>query len=124
MKETFIILGGTYMVGLIIFHALFWRLFRWPTALKSLNYVDKATMQVLNLSITFIFVIFAFISFFHTKELVTTNLGQSLIASISILWLFRAGQQVFFYKLRHKASIALTFYFLVGAALYGIPCII
>ena len=124
MKETLIIAGGIYTVALIIFHALLWRIFNWPETLMPLNYVNKATIQVLNISITFIFFIFAYISFAHTQELLNTDLGRTLLVLISSLWLFRAAQQVVFYKLKHKASVALAFYFLLGAVLYGVPVFI
>ena len=123
MKEALIISGGIFTVALIIFHLLFWRIFKWPETLKSLNYVNKATMQVLNISISFIFFIIAYISFVHTHELLNTQLGKTLLVLISGLWLFRAVQQVVFYKLKHKASVGLTFYFLIGALLYGLPAI-
>jgi len=119
MDETLIFAGGAYTVALIIFHMLFWRIFKWPETLASLNFVNKATMQVLNISITFIFFIFAYISFAHTQELLNTKLGNSLLVLISGLWLFRAVQQVVFYKLKHKASVGLTIFFLLGAFLYG-----
>ena len=118
-----IIFGGIYKTGLIVFHLLFWRIFKWPETLAPLNYVNRATMQVLNISITFIFCIFAYISFVHTDDLLNTQLGKVLLVSVSCLWLFRAVQQVVFYKLKHWASIGLAFYFLIGAFLYGIPAI-
>jgi hypothetical protein len=123
MNETLIIAGGVYSIVLIIFHVMFWRIFKWPESLNSLNHINKATIQVLNISITFIFFIFAYISLAHTHELLTTQLGKSLLVLISALWLFRAAQQVVFYKLKHKASVGLTFFFLIGAFLYGIPVI-
>lgn len=124
MKETLIISGGIYTLGLVLFHLLFWRVFNWPDTLMTTNYVNRATMQVLNISITFIFCIFAYLSFVHTQELVDTHLGRTLLLLISGLWLFRSALQVVFYKLKHKASIGLTFYFLLGAILYGVPVII
>jgi len=123
MNEALIISGGIYTVVLIIFHVMFWRIFNWPETLKTLNYVNKATMQVLNISITFIFCIFAYLSFAHTQELLNTPLGRTLLILISGLWLFRAAQQLVFYKLRHKASVGLALYFLLGSVLYGIPVI-
>ncbi len=123
MNEILIIAGGFCTVALIIFHALFWRIFNWPETLMPLNYINRATMQVLNISITFVFFIFAYISFAHTHELINTQLGNSLLVLISCLWLFRAAQQVIFYKLKHKASVGLTFFFLIGAFLYGVPVI-
>jgi hypothetical protein len=124
MKETLIIAGGIFTVALIIFHLLFWRIFKWPGTLRSLNPINRATMQVLNISITIIFFIIAYISFVHTNELLSTKLGNTLLVSLSGLWLFRAVQQIAFYKLNQKASIGLTFYFLIGALLYGLPLLI
>jgi hypothetical protein len=124
MRELLVIAGGVYMVALIVFHLLFWRIFNWPDTLMSLNKVNKATMQVLNLAITFIFVIIAYISFAHTDELLNTGLGTSILILLSMLWLFRAALQPVFYDIKHKASIGLTFYFLVGAVLYGVPVFI
>jgi hypothetical protein len=123
MNEIFIIAGGVYTVGLIIFHVMFWHIFKWPETLESLNYVNRATIQVLNISITFIFIIFAYISFAHTHALLNTQLGKSLLVLISCLWFFRAAQQVVFYKLKQKASMGLTIFFLIGALLYGVPVI-
>lgn len=123
MNEILIIAGGIYTVLLIIFHFLFWHIFNWPETLNSTTYINKATIQVLNISITFIFFIFAYISFAHTQELLNTQLGNALLTLISCLWFFRAVQQVVFYKLKHKASAGLTVYFLAGGFLYGIPVI-
>jgi len=123
MKEALILTGRVYTVVLIIFHVFFWRIFRWPETLMSLNSVNRATMQVLNISITFIFFIFAYISFTHTDELLNTALGRTMLVLISMLWLFRAVLQIIFYKWKHKASVALALYFLLGAFLYGLPVV-
>jgi len=123
MGEAFIFFGGVYTVALIVFHLLFRRIFKWPESLASLNYVNRATMQVMNISLTFIFVMFAFISFAYTAELLNTPLGRTMLALISALWLFRAALQLVFYGWQHKASAAFTIYFLLGMFLYGAPVI-
>ncbi len=123
MNENLIIAGGVYNLALIVFHLMFWRIFNWPETIATLNHVNKAMIQVLNLSITFIFFIFSYISFFHTQELLNTSLGNSLLLLMSALWLFRAGQQILFYKLKHKVSLAFTFFFIIGAVLYGVPAV-
>ena len=123
MDEALIWGGGVYTVSLIVFHVFFWRIFNWPESLAPLEYLNRATMQVLNISLTFIFFIFAYISFAHTDELLNTGLGRALLVLISLLWLFRAVLQLAFYKWRHKASVALTCFFLLGSFLYGLPVI-
>jgi hypothetical protein len=121
MKEMLVIGGGIYTLGLIVFHLLFSRIFNWPETLLPTNKINRSTIQVLNWSITFIFGIFAYISFVHTEELLNSGLGNSLLILISMLWLFRAVLQPLYYDAGHKASIGLTLYFLLGALLYGVP---
>lgn len=121
MEEKLLFAGGIYHIALIVFHASFWRIFNWPITINSLDKTNKSTNQVLNISITFIFFIFAYISIFHADELINTPLGKTILIFLSALWSFRAAQQIYFYKLKHKASIFLTFFFIVGGIIYGIP---
>lgn len=121
MYEKLITIGGVYNILLVVFHLMFWRIFNWHKDLRSLSFINRATMQVLNISLTFIFIIFSYISFAHTKELLNTPLGNSLLVSITILWIARAVQQVVFFKLKHWVSWGFTVFFLFGALLYGIP---
>ena len=101
MNETLIQIGGGYNLALVLFHVLFWRIFNWNEDLKSLTFLNRAIMQVLNISLTLVFIIFAYISFAHTNELLNTKLGVSVIALISIFWFARAFQQIVFFKLKH-----------------------
>ncbi|MEN8178018.1 MAG: hypothetical protein ABFS39_05300 [Pseudomonadota bacterium] len=81
-------------------------------------------MQVVNLSLTFVFVIFGYISLMHTRELLETPLGHSLLLLIALFWLFRAILQPVFFKLKHWGSVVFLAVFLSGALLYGIPAIL
>jgi hypothetical protein len=121
--EKLIIAGGFYTIGLIVFHLLFWRIFDWRQDLKRVSYLNRATMQVLNISLTFAFITFAYVSFAHTTELLTTPLGHSLLALMALFWLARSVQQIIFYKLHHRVSWAFLLLFLSGTLLYAIPTI-
>jgi len=121
--ELLIKAGGIYNIVLVIFHLLFWRIFNWKEDLRSLSFLNRAIMQVLNLSLTFAFVIFSYISLVHTKELISTSLGQSLLGFIALFWLARSVEQVVFFKLKNWRSIAFLGFFLVGTVLYAVPAI-
>ena len=123
MNEALIFTGGIYSLILVIFHALFWRLFDWPNDLRSLSFINRAVIQVLNISLTFVFVSFSYLSLIHTQELLVTELGHALLWLIAIFWLARAVQQVIFFKLTHWLSWMFTAYFTLGAVLYGIPAL-
>ncbi len=119
--ETMIEAGGVYSFAFAVFHLLFWWLFNWREDLRSLSFLNRCIMQVLNLSLTFAFVIFAYVPMVHTRELLVTPLGNSLLMLIALFWLARAVEQVVFFKLRHRGSVAFLVVFLAGAGLYGIP---
>ena len=119
--EALIKAGGIYNMILVIFHLLFWRIFNWEQDLRSLSSLNRSIMPVVNLSLTFVFVIFAYISLVHTTELLSTPLGNSLLILIALFWLARSFLQIIFFKLEHWLSFTFLSYFLVGATLYGIP---
>lgn len=121
MMETLIKAGGIYNIALIVFHLFFWRIFHWREDLQSLSFLNRAIFPVVNLSLTFVFVIFAYISLTHTIELLSTPLGNSLLIFISLFWFARALMQIIYFKLDHWASFAFLLFFLAGAAIYGIP---
>jgi hypothetical protein len=120
-SDILLILGGIFNLLIAIFHLSFWRIFNWHQDLKSLRYVNRAVMQILNLSLTFVFFIFSYISFTYTYELLITRLGHSIIASISVFWFLRAFMQVAFFGLKNKTSILFFILFLIGGIIYLYP---
>jgi len=119
--ESVLFAGGIYNIVLIIFHLTFWKLFKWKKDLVSLTFVNRAVMQVLNLSLTFVFLIFAYISLFHVQELIGTNLGNSLLLLISIFWFLRAINQIVFFGLKDITSTMFFVFFLLGSIIYMYP---
>lgn len=121
MLRHLIIAGGWFHLGFVVFHLMFWRVFRWKEELRRLGPINRAVMQVLNLCLTFVFLIFAYLSLFLPDEMLTTPVGRPLLGWIALFWLLRAFQQPIFFSRRQWASWALFALLLVGAALYGIP---
>lgn len=121
--EALIKTGGLYNIALVIFHLLFWQLFNWAEDLCSLSTLNRAIMQVVNLSLVFVFTMFAYLSLIHTTELLSTTLGRALLLSISVFFFLRAILQVVFFRLLRWGSVAFLVFFLAGGVLYGIPAI-
>ncbi|MCW9013792.1 MAG: hypothetical protein OQL06_08420 [Gammaproteobacteria bacterium] len=119
--ELLIKIGGIYNIILIIFHLLFWRIFNWPEDLQKLTFLNRAIMQVLNISLMFVFAIFSYLSLVHTNELLSTSLGHSLPILMSLFWLARSIQQIIFFKLHHRASVAFFVFFFIGSIIYAVP---
>ncbi len=121
--KTLIIVGGFYCLAFAIFHLAFWKLFDWKTELPKLNEINRGVMQVLNIRLTYIFLVFAFILFFFNDKLLTTNLGKMILAVISLFWLMRAIEQPIFWKF-DKISAAFFAVFLFGAVIFAVPLIL
>ena len=110
--QTLIKLGGLANFGWLIFHCFFWRLFNWESQLKRLNEINRGVMQVLNLCLSFAFLIFAAVSLLYADELLKPGLGRALLAGIGTFWVLRLIEQPIFFGL---SRISFLFCLLFGA---------
>lgn len=119
--KTLIYIGGFYHLAFFVFHLSFWKLFDWRNDLQSLSEINRAVIQILNLRLMWIFLVFAYISFFHADELLSTSIGKTILVGIIFFWLVRATEQIIFFGLKRKISVALFAAFLLGASFYLSP---
>lgn len=119
--KTLLFIGGVFHITFALFHLGFWKLFNWKEQLGRLDFINRNVMQILNLCLTFVFFVFAWISFAHPGELLETKLGHTLLAAISLFWILRATEQVVFFGLRHPQSVGLFIAFVFGAGIYAVP---
>ncbi len=121
--DAMIFFGGVFNLGFAIFHLMFWRLFRWREDLASLTHLNRSVMQILNLCLTFVFLVMAYVSFFHRPELVQTSLGNTILVAFSLFWFLRMIEQVVFFGVKKKMSVVLTLVFLLGGVVYLVPAL-
>ncbi|MBI5463975.1 MAG: hypothetical protein HY966_03345 [Ignavibacteriales bacterium] len=121
LTETMIIVGGFFNLAFAIFHLMFWQLFRWKEDLVSLTFINRSVMQILNLCLTFVFLVMAYVSFVHRSELIQTSLGQTILAAFSLFWFLRMVEQMIFFGVKNKVSVAFTLVFLLGSVIYLVP---
>lgn len=122
-NKLLIIVGGYFHLLFAVFHLFFWRVFNWKKDLAYLTNVNRGIMQVLNLCLTFVFFVIAFICISYPGELLTSQLGRVILISISIFWLFRTIYQFLFFSLRKKFSLILTVLFVAGFIIYAMAFI-
>jgi len=120
---TIIFVGGVYNLGFAIFHLMFWRLFRWNRNLASLTPINRSIMQILNLCLIFVFLAMAYISFFHSPELIQTSLGKTTLIVFSLFWFLRMVEQVIFFGVKSKVSVVFILVFLLGSVIYLVPAL-
>ncbi len=121
MDEVLIKIGGIFNLGIAIFHLFFWRLFHWKKDLARITAVNSAIMQVMNLCLAFVFIVAAYISIFYSFELISTNLGRTILIAISVFWFIRFIEQIVFFGIKNRGSIAFAFLSIIGCIIYLIP---
>ncbi len=120
--KTLIYIGGFYCIAFAVFHLAFWRLFDWRRELLKLKPVNRGVLQVLNLRLTYVFLVVGFLCFFLPQDLLTTRLGLVLLGAVSLFCLMRAIEQLIFWKF-DKISAAFVGLFLLGAGIFAVPLV-
>ena len=113
--------GGLFNLGFTVFHLFFWKLFDWKNDLASLTPVNRSVMQILNLCLTFMIFVMAYLSLFLPREMLATHLGKSLLVAFAIFWFFRMLEQIFVFEVKGRLSVVFTLIFLLGSIFYVIP---
>lgn len=112
---------GFHATGFAIFHAFFWKLFRWKTGLNQVSKPNKAILQIANIQLIYTFTAIAILCFVFSSQLFTTDLGRFILLSISVFWLVRLIQQFIFLRINHWMVHALSVLFALGAVLAALP---
>ena len=122
MKGTRLILwGGIANLLSTVSHALFWRFFDWPHDLASISHQNQNIMQVLNIHLILVFVLFTYVSLFRAQELLTTTIGRVVGMAIGLFWVLRAINEVIFWNILEIQSQVLIVVCILIGALYLVP---
>jgi len=124
MHELVIRIGGAYCFGFVMFHMMFWKLFRWKADLQRLSSVNRAIMQVLNIQLTYVFAVAGMLILMFTDEMITTGLGRTVLGATSIFWFLRAVEQTIFFDMKRTASRIILIVFIAGGALFLYPLLV
>ncbi len=123
LAEVSLIAGGIFNLGFAVFHLFFWRLFDWKRDLASLTAVNRSVMQILNLCLTFLLLVMAYVSLFLRQAMLSTELGKTLLIAFALFWFLRMLEQVFLFEVKNRLSAVFTLIFLLGTILYILPII-
>jgi len=123
-SECLLILGGLLHFGFAVFHLMFWRIFHWKTDLASLTRTNRGIMQVLNLCITFLFLLIGYVSLVHRQDLLNTGMGRTILSGMGLFWVARAIAQLMFFKMKNWISLSLMAVFIFCSVIYLLPVLI
>jgi hypothetical protein len=122
-SEAMVIFGGVFNLGFAIYHLMFWRLFHWKEELALLGRLNRSVVQIINLCLTFLLLVMAYVSFFQRSELLQTNLGHTILIAFALFWFLRMIEQIVFFGFKKKMSVVFTLLFLLGGAVYLVPAL-
>ena len=123
LAEVSLFAGGIFNLGFTVFHLFFWKLFDWKKDLASLTPVNRSVMQILNLCLTFMIFMMAYLSLFQPHEMLRTGLGKTLLAAFALFWFLRMLEQIFVFEVKGRLSVVFTLIFLLGSILYIVPAL-
>src|SRR5687768_9792212 len=92
-----ILAAGVFNLALAAFHLSFWRLFNWPGSLTQSGALNRGVTQILNLAITYLFLLCAAICFLFPVDLTVTSLGRFWLIAMATFWLARTLIQPLFF---------------------------
>lgn len=111
--------AAVYHVALAVFHVGFWRLFRWREELPRLRAVNRGVLQVLNIMLTYFFLLCAALQFGWPMALRLTAPGKFFLGAMAGFWLLRAVlQPVFWPEFAGKINVIFAAIFVAGAGLH------
>lgn len=124
LAEISLFAGGIFNLGFTVFHLFFSKLFDWKRDLASLTPVNRSVMKILNLCLTFMIFMMAYVSLFLSREMLTTSLGSLLLVAFALFWFFRMLEQIFLFEVKGTLSVVFTLIFLIGSLLYLVPALL
>ncbi|MFT3734207.1 MAG: hypothetical protein QM776_04160 [Rhodocyclaceae bacterium] len=108
-----------YELAFAVFHLCFWRLFRWTENLQRIDFINRNIMQILNIRLTYVFVMVALLLGVAAVKGEQGWLLQALLGGMALFWLMRTAEQFWFFGRRNHMSNAMAIVFAAGAALHG-----
>jgi len=141
--ETLLYIGGVFNLIWATFDFFWPRIFNWKEALVSLDDLQRILLPLTSRMLVVFYLGVAYISFFHTSDLVSTDLGNTFLLFVSSYWAVRAILQIKYmgFKKANEFNVNLSSYapfvnfsnktlsymvfieFLIIGALYFIPSI-
>lgn len=121
LAEAALIAGGFFDLGFAVFHLFFGRLFDWKNDLARLTPLNRSVMQILNLGLTFLLLTMAYVSLVLRPQMLSTELGKTLLIAFALFWFLRMLEQIFVFEVKNRLSAVFTMIFLGGSILYILP---
>jgi hypothetical protein len=119
MGTLLLVAASAFDIALAAFHLNFPSVFRWRKALFGLDAVNRGIIQVMNLSLAFLFVLAGVHAALLAIGILPIDPGaRTLLVGAGLFWSLRAVLQVVFFGIVHRISLLFVVLFGLGAAVH------
>lgn len=124
--EVLLKMGGVFLFMCALFHLVFPGMFKWEKMLEELTVDNRRrvlnTLHLMNACQFVVWLIFAFVTWFHANDLMNTDIGKCLLTMIVLFWFIRIVIfQPLFVGFKTTLSKLQVAFFVVGWTLFVIP---
>lgn len=99
------------------------KMLNWSDTLSCLTPDNRATVFILNGSLAFVCLMFAYLSLFNRKEILGTGIGRAVTAAIGLFYILRAVTQVVYSGLSAPDTPFWVILCLLVSLLYLVPAV-
>lgn len=89
---------GWLLIVLALVHIIFPKYFKWENELTKLSLINRQMMQVHTFFIALVVLMIGLLCAFEAKDLVHTQLGQTICGGLAVFWAIRLVFQLFIYS--------------------------
>ena len=123
MNKTLLMIGGLVNLLFGLMHLNLGKALNWSETLGCLTPDNRATIYTLNVHLAFTCLVFAYLSLFRRKEMLTTGIGRSVTAAIGLFYILRAVNQVIYNGLSAPGTLFGVVLFLLVSLFYVVPAL-
>ena len=121
MNKILLLIGGIINLVFSLLHLTLGKALNWSETLSCLTLDNRATIYTLNIHLAFTCLVFAYLSLFHRKDMLTTGIGRAITAAIGLFYILRAVNQVIYNGLSAPGTPFGVILFLSISLLYVVP---
>ncbi len=123
MNKILLLIGGFVNLLFSLLHLTLGKALNWSETLSCLTLDNRATIYTLNIHLAFTCLVFAYLSLFHRKDMLTTGIGRAITAAIGLFYILRAASQVIYNGLSAPGTPFGLILFLSVSLLYVVPAL-
>jgi hypothetical protein len=107
--EILLYIGAVYHLAWALFDFFWPRIFNWKKTLAPLDDIQRILPPITSRMLVVLYLGIAYISLFHAKELLVTDLGRTFLIFVSVYWAVRAILQVRYIGFRKANEFNVSF---------------